>query len=209
MKIIILGAPGSGKGTVSDCLVKEMKLLHVSPGELLREEVKKQTPIGKEVHKYMDKGLLVPTNIVTDMVKLEVISKDDFILDGFPRTIEQAQLISDIKIDGVISLDVPEKEVIERLSGRRTCLNCGASYHIKYLPPKKAGICDKCGTKLEQRKDDNPETIKQRFQVYNKETQPLIDYYKKKKLLHVVDASKAPKEVCKAVMEELIKLKKR
>jgi adenylate kinase len=186
-----------------------MKLLHVSPGELLREEVKKQTPIGKEVHKYMDKGLLVPTNIVTDMVKLEVISKDDFILDGFPRTIEQAQLISDIKIDGVISLDVPEKEVIERLSGRRTCLNCGASYHIKYLPPKKAGICDKCGTKLEQRKDDNPETIKQRFQVYNKETQPLIDYYKKKKLLHVVDASKAPKEVCKAVMEELIKLKKR
>jgi len=205
----MLGAPGSGKGTVSDCLVKEMKLLHISPGELLREEVKKQTPIGKEVHKYMDKGLLVPTNIVTDMVKLEVMDKKDFILDGFPRTVEQANLIEDIKIDMVISLDVPEAEVVERLSGRRSCLNCGASYHVKYIPLKKEGICDKCGTKLEQRKDDHPETIKQRFQVYNKETQPLIDYYAKKKLLHKIDASKAPKEVCKAVMEELKKFKKK
>lgn len=207
MKIILLGPPGSGKGTVSECLEKKMRLLHVSAGELLREEVTKGTSLGKEIHKYMDKGLLVPTNLVVDIIKLEVMGKDNFILDGFPRTIEQAHLIEDLKIDGVISLDVPEKEVIERLSGRRVCPKCGAGFHIKFLPPHKIGICNKCGTKLEQRKDDRPEVIKQRFKEYYKDTRPLTEFYAQKKLLHIVDASRAPKDVCKSVIELVKKLK--
>jgi adenylate kinase len=208
MKLILLGAPGSGKGTVSECLEQEMKFLHVSAGELLREEIAKGTSLGKEIHKYVDKGLLVPTDLVVDIVKLEVLGKEHYVLDGFPRSLEQAHLIEDLKIDAVISLDVPEAVVIERLSGRRACQKCGAGYHVKYIPPKKAGICDRCGSKLEQRKDDNPETIKQRFQVYHKETQPLVEFYVQKKMLHGIDASLAPDKVCKSVVKQVKKLGK-
>jgi len=208
MKLILLGAPGSGKGTISEVLRDKLHLFHISPGELLREEVRKETTIGKEIAKYIEKGELVPNKFVVEMVRLEINSKKNFVLDGFPRSVEQAEEIKDIKVDAVISLEVPEEVVIERFSGRRTCPKCNAGYHIKYLPPKKEGICDKCGTKLIQRKDDNPATVKERFRVYYEETAPLVEYYAKKKLLHKVDASPAPERVEKSVLELVKKLKK-
>ena len=191
-----MGPPGAGKGTVSECLVKEFHFLHVSPGELLREEIRKGTTIGKEIQKYTEKGSLVPDNFVVEMVKLEVKGKDNFILDGFPRTLRQAEETAELEIDLVINLEVPENVVVERFAGRRDCPKCGASYHLIYIPPKKSGICDQCGTALIQRKDDVPEVIKERFHVYNKDTQPLINHYKKKKLLQIVDASQPPEKVC-------------
>jgi len=209
MKLILLGAPGSGKGTVSEALVKKLKIFHISPGELLREEVSKQTSIGKEIAKYMEKGELVPNKFVVEMVRLEINQKKNFVLDGFPRSVEQAEAIKDIKVDAVISLEVPEDLVIERLSGRRVCPKCRAGYHIKYLKPKKEGICDKCGTKLIQRKDDAPTAVKERFKVYHKESVPLIEYYQKKKLLHLVDSSQTPEEVSKAVLDLIKSLKKK
>jgi adenylate kinase len=208
MKLILLGAPGSGKGTISEMLMTKLNLFHISPGELLREEVRKETTIGKEIAKYMEKGELVPNKFVVEMVRLEINQKKNFVLDGFPRSVEQAEEIKDIKVDGVISLEVPEDVVIERFSGRRTCPKCNAGYHIKYLPPKKEEVCDKCGTKLIQRKDDNPATIKERFKIYHKETAPLVEYYAKKKMLHKIDASPAPQEVSKAVLELVKMLKK-
>ncbi|MFH0701016.1 MAG: nucleoside monophosphate kinase [Candidatus Woesearchaeota archaeon] len=209
MKLILLGPPGSGKGTVSDTLVNKLHLFHISPGELLREEVRKQTTIGKEIAKYIEKGELVPNKFVVEMVKLEIGKRKSFVLDGFPRSVEQAEEIKEISVDAVISLEVPEETVIERLSGRRICPKCNAGYHIKYIPPKKEGICDKCGEKLIQRKDDTPKTVKERFKVYHKETAPLVNYYARKRLLHQIDASPAPEEVSAAVFELIKELKKK
>lgn len=208
MKLILLGAPGSGKGTLSEMLVNKFHLFHLSPGELLREEVRKQTTIGKEISKYIEKGELVPNKFVVEMVKLEIGKRKDFVLDGFPRSVEQAEEIKDLHIDAVISLEVPEEVVIKRFSGRRVCPNCNAGYNLVTLPPKKEGICDKCGTKLIQRKDDNPATIKERFKVYHKETAPLVEYYAKKKMLHRIDASRSPEEVDASMLNLLKKLKK-
>lgn len=204
MNMILLGPPGSGKGTVSEQLVKDFKFKHISPGEILREEVSKGTSLGKEIAKYMEKGDLVPDQFVVEAVKLEIKGSNHFILDGFPRSVDQAKAIKDFKIDLVISLDVAEEIVVERLSGRRVCPKCGASFHIKYILPKKSGVCDKCSTKLIQRKDDAPQVIKERFRVYYKNTQPVIDYYKKKKMLKSVDASPNPDVVYKNV-KKLIK----
>lgn len=209
MKLILLGAPGSGKGTISEVLVNKLHLFHISPGELLREEVRKQTTIGTEIAKYIEKGELVPNKFVVEMVKLEIGKRKEFVLDGFPRSVEQAEEIKDLHVDAVISLEVPEEVVIERFSGRRTCPKCNTGYHLKYLPPKKEGICDKDGEKLIQRKDDNPETIKERFKIYHKETAPLVNYYAKKKMLHKVDASLAPDKVSAAVLELIKQLKKK
>jgi len=201
MKMILLGPPGSGKGTISEFLMRDYSFLHISPGELLREEVRTETTIGKEIKKFIEKGELVPDQFVVEMVKLELNGKDNYILDGFPRSIAQAESITDIPIDLVLSLEVPEALVIERFAGRRTCPKCNTSYHLKNLPPKKAGICDKCGTALIQRADDKPEVIKERFKVYHQNTQPLIDYYKKKKLLKAVDGSGMPEAVYASVKE--------
>ncbi len=208
MKLILLGAPGSGKGTLSEMLVNKFHLFHLSPGELLREEVRKQTTIGKEISKYIERGELVPNKFVVEMVKLEIGKRKDFVLDGFPRSVEQAEEIKDLHIDAVISLEVPEEVVIKRFSGRRVCPNCNAGYNLVTLPPKKEGICDKCGTKLIQRKDDNPATIKERFKVYHKETAPLVEYYAKKKMLHRIDASRSPEEVDASMLDLLKKMKK-
>lgn len=210
MKIILLGPPGSGKGTVSERLEKDCGFFHLSAGELLREEVAKKTTIGKEIQSYINKGELAPSKFVVELVKLEVRKKDNYILDGFPRSLEQAKQIEGLKVDAVVLMDVSEEVVIERFAGRRICEKSGHGYHIKYLPPKKAGICDVDGSKLVQRADDKPEVIKKRFVVYHKETQPLINYYEKKKLLHRVDASKKPEDVYNEVKKALkLKNKKR
>lgn len=199
MKLILLGAPGSGKGSISENLVKEFGYYHLSTGELLRSEIAKGTTLGKEIDALLKKGQLFPDEKMIPMVKAELRNKENYILDGFPRTIPQAEAIEDLKIELVISLEVSGSQVVERLSGRRTCPKCNAGYHIKYLPPKKAGICDKCGTALIQRADDNPETIKARFKVYYRNTHPLIEYYRKKGLLKIIDASPAPKVVWEKV----------
>lgn len=204
MKLILLGPPGSGKGTVSERLEKDFKLLHVSAGELLREEVRKETTIGKEIKKYIEKGELVPNKFVVEMIKLEIGRRDDYILDGFPRSVDQAKLIDDLKINLVIYLEVPEEMIIERFAGRRTCSKGNHGYHLKYLPPKKKGICDIDGSPLVQRKDDKPEVIKERFRIYYKETKPLINYYKKKGILKTVDGTPAP-EIVYSNVKKLLK----
>lgn len=195
MKIILLGPPGSGKGTVSERLAKEYNLFHISPGELLREEVNKKTAIGTEISKYINKGKLVPDKFVAEMVRLEVKNKKDYILDGFPRSLGQAEQIKDLGINKVILLDVAEEDVIERLSGRRVCAKGEHNFHLKYLPPKKKGFCDFDGTKLIQRKDDRPNVIKQRFKIYRRETEPVVKYFKRKGILRTINAAQQPDEV--------------
>lgn len=204
MKIIMLGPPGSGKGTVSEKLEKDFGWFHLSPGELLREEVKKGTTIGKEIKKYIEKGDLVPDQFVVEMVKLEIKDKKDYILDGFPRTLGQAKEIHKFGIDLVLFLDVPEDEVIIRLSGRRICPKCDANFHIKYIPSKEEGKCDDCGGKLIRRKDDKPESVKERFKVYYEKTQPLIDFFTKKGILKKVDGAPAP-DIVYAEVKKLVK----
>ncbi|MBI2668323.1 nucleoside monophosphate kinase [Candidatus Woesearchaeota archaeon] len=201
MIIIIIGPPGSGKGTVSERLAKEFGFFHLSPGELLREEVKKATIIGKEIQRYIEKGQLVPTHFVAEMLKLELKGKKKVVLDGFPRSLEQAESIQEIKIDRVINLDVSEKQVIERFAGRRICSKGTHGYHLQYLPPKKPGVCDEDGTLLVQRQDDKPEVIKQRFNVYHQESRPVLKYYQKK--VQNVDAGKSPDEVYEQVKKIL------
>lgn len=199
MKIILLGPPGSGKGTVADKLEKEFKFKHISAGQLLREEVAKSTTIGKDIKNIIEKGILVPDELVTQIVKLEIRNKKNYILDGFPRTVPQAQEITDLRINIVIYLDIAEKEVITRLSGRRVCSTGEHNYHLQYIPPKKTGICDVDGTKLVQRKDDAPEVIRERFRVYNKLTKPVAEYYRKKGVLKTVNAAQTPEKVYGAV----------
>lgn len=209
MKLILLGAPGSGKGTISDALAEKFKLKHISTGEICREEMAKNTAFGKEIKQYMDKGNLVPDELMIKVVNSTITGKDNYILDGFPRTIPQAEAIEKQKIDAVINLDLLESAVIERLSGRRMCQKCNSGYHIKYLKPKKEGICDKCGSKLIQRFDDTPKVISERFKDYNAKTKPLVEYYHKKKLLHTVDASPPPEVVRKSAIELVRKLGKK
>ncbi|MEW5896629.1 MAG: nucleoside monophosphate kinase [Nanoarchaeota archaeon] len=203
MKIILLGPPGSGKGTISERLAKDYRLFHISPGELLREEVNKKTALGREISKFINKGKLVPYKFVAEMVRLEVKDKKNYILDGFPRSLRQAKQMTDLGINKVILLDVSEKDVIERLSGRRVCAKGEHNFHIKYIPPKRKGICDFDGTKLIQRKDDRPNVIKQRFKIYHKETEPVVRYFKRKGILAAVNAAQQPDDVYAEVRKVL------
>ncbi len=212
MNIILLGPPGSGKGTQAKEIIEKHRIPQISTGDLLREAVKNQTELGKQAKEYMDAGKLVPDEVVVGMVK-ERLQKDDckngFILDGFPRTVPQAesldQTLSEVgkKIDKVVSIEVPDSEVVERLSGRRTCENCGTMYHVSFNPPKQEGVCDKCGGKLYQRDDDNENTIKNRLQVYHDQTAPLKDYYSPKGIVKEIegvgDISKIKEAVLKAL----------
>jgi len=196
MKLILLGPPGSGKGTMSERLTKEFRLKHISPGEIFRDEIEKKTQLGREIKKHMERGGLVPDNLTNEIIKLEIEKQKNFLLDGYPRTLGQAHALDKFaKIDKVLLLEVSEKTVIERISGRRICSRCETPFHIKFIPPKKAGLCDKCGGKLMQRKDDAPASVKKRFQIYNEQVKHLKEFFQRKRLLRRIDASSTPKEV--------------
>lgn len=196
MKIIMLGAPGAGKGTQAKQIAAKYQIPHISTGDIFRANIKNGTELGKKAKEYMDQGLLVPDELTCDLV-MDRISQDDcengFVLDGFPRTIPQAEALDAAltkigeSMDYAIDVDVQDESIIKRMSGRRACLNCGATYHVVTIPPKQEGICDNCGSQLVLRDDDQPETVKKRLDVYHEQTQPLIDYYKEKGILKSVD----------------------
>ena len=204
MKIIMLGAPGAGKGTQAKMIADKYSLPHVSTGDIFRANLKEGTELGKKAKEYMDKGALVPDELTVEIL-LDRVAKDDckngYVLDGFPRTIPQAEVLdSELTklgdaVDLAIDVEVPDENIVRRMSGRRACLKCGATYHVEYIPPKKEGICDDCGEPLVQRDDDKEETVKKRLSVYHEQTQPLIDYYTKKGILKTVDGTKDMKDV--------------
>lgn len=206
MKLILLGAPGSGKGTMAEKLSQEFNLQHLSTGEIFRAEMSKKTQLGMKAQELINQGKLVPDEITINMLKPKIAGKDDYLLDGFPRTIPQAEAIADQKIDAVIYLKISEAAVIERLSGRRICSQCQTGYHLKYVPPKKSGVCDHCNGKLIQRVDDAPEAVQKRFREFNEKTQPLVDYYSKRGLLQTIDAAKSPDQVYAQVWKVVQKL---
>ncbi|MCR5604330.1 MAG: adenylate kinase [Lachnospiraceae bacterium] len=209
MKIIMLGAPGAGKGTQAKMIAEKYGIPHVSTGDIFRANIKNQTELGMEAKKYMDQGLLVPDEL-TVKILLDRVAKDDckngYVLDGFPRTIPQAEVLDKAvaelneSIDFAINVDVKDESIIKRMSGRRACLKCGATYHIEHIPPKQEGICDSCGSELVLRDDDKPETVKKRLSVYHEQTQPLIDYYSKKGILREVNGSQDMKDVFNAIV---------
>jgi adenylate kinase len=185
MNAIIFGPPGSGKGTYASILEKKLGIVKISTGDIIREEIGKNTELGKRMNDYYDRGELVPDDIVIEALKKRISEPDyvkkGFIFDGYPRTIQQAEALNKIaKIDVIINLKVPDWIIVERLSNRRTCKECGANYNLKYLKPKIEGVCDKCGGELCQRGDDKPEVIRERVRVHQKQTQPLLEYYKEK-----------------------------
>ena len=204
MKIIMLGAPGAGKGTQAKQIAAKYGIPHISTGDIFRANIKEGTELGKKAKEYMDQGALVPDELTCDLV-MDRISKDDakngFVLDGFPRTIPQAEALdaaltkAGASMDFAIDVDVPDENIVNRMSGRRACLNCGATYHIEHVPPKKEGICDVCGSELILRDDDKPETVQNRLNVYHTQTQPLIDFYNAKGVLREVDGTKDMMEV--------------
>ncbi|MCX4339925.1 MAG: adenylate kinase [Lachnospiraceae bacterium] len=212
MKIIMLGAPGAGKGTQAKMIADTYGLPHVSTGDIFRMNIKNGTQLGMEAKTYMDQGLLVPDEL-TVRILLDRVGQDDckngYVLDGFPRTIPQAEVLEDAlsklgdQIDFAIDVEVPDENIIRRMGGRRACLACGATYHIEHVPPKKEGICDTCGQELVLRDDDKPETVKNRLRVYQEQTQPLIDFYTKKGVLRSVDGTQDMQDVFDAIKEIL------
>ena len=204
MKIIMLGAPGAGKGTQAKRVAEEYGIPHISTGDIFRANIRDNTELGKKAKEYMDKGLLVPDELTCDLVMnriSEADCKDGFVLDGFPRTIPQADALTKaleekgMSMDAAVDIEVPDENIIGRMAGRRFCPKCGATYHVVALPPKTEGICDNDGEKLVIRDDDKEETVRNRLSVYHKETQPLIDYYKKAQILKTVDGTKTADEV--------------
>lgn len=208
MNLLIIGAPGAGKGTVSDRIIKDYELVHVSTGDMLREAVKNGTPVGLQAQGYMNRGELVPDEVIHDII-VERLSRDDvdagFLFDGYPRTKNQAVDLDEIlkhldkKVDCVIDLDIDDEDLIKRITGRRLCPDCGEIYNIYYKPSKVEGVCDKCGGTLIQRKDDNPDSLKVRLEEYHKNTQPVIEYYEKMDIVRHVDASMSKDEVYDSV----------
>lgn len=208
MKIIMLGAPGAGKGTQAKMIADKYGIPHVSTGDIFRANIKNGTELGMEAKKYMDQGLLVPDEL-TVKILLDRVAQEDcaggYVLDGFPRTIPQAEVLDKAlselgdAIDYAINVDVPDENIVKRMSGRRACLACGATYHIEHIPPKEEGVCDKCGQSLVLRDDDRPDTVLNRLKVYHDQTQPLIDFYTEKGVLKTVDGTVDMKDVFAAI----------
>ncbi|MFH1905222.1 MAG: adenylate kinase [bacterium] len=217
MHIILLGAPGVGKGTLAKMIEGKFDIPHLSTGDILRDNVNKKTYVGNQAKEYMDNGKLVPDDIMIQMVEGRVLEKDcktGFILDGFPRTIKQAEALKlifdelNIVVDAILNLKASQEIIIERLSGRRTCKNCGAIYHIKNIPPKVEDECDKCGDRLYQRDDDKKDIVKERLMVYKTQTKKLISYYKKRDSFCEIDANKKAGEMFVEVCNCLGKVSK-
>ena len=204
MKIIMLGAPGAGKGTQAKQIAAKYEIPHISTGDIFRANLKNGTELGKKAKVYMDQGLLVPDELTCDLV-MDRIAQDDcakgFVLDGFPRTIPQAEALTNAlnkigqTMEYAVDVDVPDENIVNRMSGRRACLNCGATYHILFNPTKEEGVCDACGSRTVLREDDKPETVQKRLAVYHEQTQPLIDYYKKQNILKTVDGTQPMDDV--------------
>ncbi len=212
MKIVMLGAPGAGKGTQADRIAAKYQIPHISTGDIFRANIKAGTDLGKKAKEYMDQGLLVPDSLTVDLVMDRIAQpdcKNGYILDGFPRTIPQAESLDRAltekgeKLDVAIAIDVPDENIISRMAGRRACPHCGATYHIVYAAPEQEDICDKCGTGLILRDDDKPETVKKRLSVYHEQTRPLIDYYRSAHILEPVDGTKAMEEVFEDIIDIL------
>ena len=212
MKVVMLGAPGAGKGTQAKKIAAKYNIPHISTGDIFRANIKNGTELGKKAKTYMDQGLLVPDELVVDLVVDRVNQEDcadGYVLDGFPRTIPQAEALTKAlasqgqKLDYAIDVDVPDENIVRRMSGRRACVGCGATYHLEYAPTKKEGICDVCGGELILRDDDKPETVEKRLDVYHEQTQPLIDYYTNAGILKRVDGTVDIEEVFQAVVQIL------
>lgn len=209
MKIIMLGAPGAGKGTQAKRIAQKYTIPHISTGDIFRANIKNGTELGKKAKEYMDQGLLVPDELTCDLV-MDRIQQDDckngFVLDGFPRTIPQAEALDAAlskigqKMDYAIDVDVPDENIVNRMGGRRACLSCGATYHVEFNPTKAEGVCDACGAQTVLRDDDKPETVQKRLTVYHDQTQPLIDYYKKQDILKSVDGTQPMEAVFDAII---------
>ena len=212
MKIIMLGAPGAGKGTQAKKIAEKYQIPHISTGDIFRANIKGGTELGMKAKTFMDQGMLVPDEITIGML-MDRIGQEDcingYVLDGFPRTIPQAESLTKAlaergeKVDYAINVDVPDENIINRMSGRRACLGCGATYHITFNPPVKEGICDTCGQELVLRDDDKPETVKKRLDVYHQQTQPLINYYKNAEVLAEVDGTQPMDAVFQGIVEIL------
>jgi len=217
MKLVFLGPPGVGKGTQAAMLAQADGLPHISTGEMIRDAIKQETDIGRKAKSYVESGGLVPDDIVIAIVGERIAQPDcvrGFLLDGFPRTLEQAEALDRIlaekdgRLDAALYFKAGDEELISRLAGRRICRNCDANYHVKNLPPKREGICDKCGGPLYQREDDKPETVRRRLQVYRAETAGLIDYYRKRGILHEIDAERSVGEVQQTLRRAIAGLKR-
>ena len=212
MKIIMLGAPGAGKGTQAKKIAAKYAIPHISTGDIFRANIKNNTELGQKAKTYMDKGELVPDELVVDLIMdrfKEADCANGYVLDGFPRTIPQAEALDKAlsangeSVDYAIEVDVPDENIVNRMSGRRACLNCGATYHIVSIPTKVEGICDRCGSPVVLRDDDKPETVQKRLSVYHEQTQPLIDYYTEKNILVEVDGTVDIDEVFAAIVNVL------
>ncbi len=208
MKLILLGAPGAGKGTQAEILCKELNIPTISTGNILRAAIKEGTPTGLEAERYMKAGKLVPDDVIIEIITERVAADDcanGYILDGVPRTIAQAEALekAGIVFDDEISIEISDETIMERMTGRRVCEHCGATYHLVAVPPKTPGVCDKCGGKLIQRHDDEPETVKARLEVYHKETEPLKDFYAERGLLKSVENQPTVAETSQAILHVL------
>ena len=208
MKIVMLGAPGAGKGTQAKMITSEYRIPHISTGDIFRANIKNGTELGQKAKSYIDQGLLVPDELTLALIMdrfQEPDCKDGYVLDGFPRTIAQAEALSASlrekgeALDFAIDVEVPDESIVSRMSGRRACLACGGTYHIVFNPTKKEGVCDACGGELSIRPDDMPETVQKRLNVYHEQTQPLIDYYKKEGILRSVDGTQEVGKVFEAI----------
>ena len=210
MKIIMLGAPGAGKGTQAKQIAEKFQIPHISTGDIFRANIKAGTELGKKAKEYMDQGQLVPDELTVGLLMDRVAQPDcenGYVLDGFPRTIPQAECLDKAlgsPVDYAVNVEVPDEAIVRRMSGRRACLTCGATYHVEHIPPKQEGICDSCGSALVLRDDDKPETVLKRLNVYHQQTQPLIDYYTAQGVLREVDGTQPMDKVFADIVKVLV-----